>query len=899
MPSYDSGYESLLQGVSQQTPIKRVQGQISEQLNMVSDALTGLRRRKGFQFVNTLPRNPDPKKDTVAGVLRDSKINAETTYWDYMHVSGAEYLISVETITGTLTVYSDKGVLVGNLQSDYLKGSPDRLASTTVSGYGFILNKDKIVEEASYQDRVRRTEGFLDFIAGELDYYWTVTFKDYVWEGTKAKLNILNYNMHNDNGVAADNTYQTIIGTLEVDTSGDRNKDIIALDKAWDYERDVANSTKLTRYGLVVSPNTGKWYGFDITNAFGVTARGMAMQIQQAWVNSNQASPIKDKYNIFADGGSALYLLAKPKETNTLLRVETSAKSSILRTSGLSTVYAVAESDKLPVHLPADADGTIITVGFNVETAKYYQYDHNSQSWQECTEKGDVKVFKNMPFVFELESSIEKQQAYISTLGKSEVFNDFSDFTLRQPVITTTLRLPDGKETVTGSYWFGRHVGNAINNPTPEFVGTNFTGIGGYQGRLVLLNGSYVHLSASNKFHEFTRKSLTAIEDDDAIHVASVNASGLEFQHAIEFNKDLVLISESTQAVISGSNYTLTPKNTSIHRSGVAPIDCRARPVMVGKDLLYGVLNNSGYSQVGQLQVNNLVENQFNPFILSQHLPKYYKGSFNFIAGTALSGTCVFGSKASKELLVWQYLTNSNEVVQSSFSKWSVPYEIQYCWFNADFLYCLLYTSDEYILCRLSTTKGGDDTPYLDLWQHPVFNSDDVLQVPKYMSNYAPKYLLCVYDNSNLHLDKVGLDKNLKVVRSFKDLSAAQLVIGVPYESRWAPTPPSMLDNKGILISEHASLIRYILTLKDSGVFTVKVSDKLGDVYTDSSTALTWSNTVLGKSRINPDDSVVIPCRTLAHDTGCVFSTSDVYDHNVVSLGYTVKVAQKRKRYPY
>ena len=895
MTVYDSGYESLLQGVSQQTPIKRINGQLSEQLNMVSDALTGLRRRKGFQFIRILKRNPNLTENTDEGNVIDSKIGAGTTYWDYMHVSGAEYLISVECITGTLTVYSDKGVVVGQLQDDYLKGKPDRLASATVSGYGFILNKDKIVEEVSYQNKTRLAEGFLDFISGEVDYYWTVTFKDYVWEGNTAKVNILHYNMHNDNGVAGDNTYQTITGTLSTTTTGDRGKDIIALDKIWDFERDTDNSTNLKSYSLKVSPNNGKWYGFDINKAFGVTSRGMAMQIQQAWVNKEQTSPVKDKYNIFADGSSALYFLAKAKETNAILKVETSAKGSILRASGLSTVYTVAESDKLPVHLPADADSTIVTVGFNVDTAKYYQYEHNSQSWQECTERGDVKVFNNMPFVFELESSIEKQQAYISTLGKSEVFLDFSDFTLRKPTISTTLRLADGKKTVTGSYWFGRHVGNAINNPTPEFVGTNFTGIGGYQGRLVLLNGSYVHLSASNKFHEFTRKSLTAIEDDDAIHVASINASGLEFQHAIEFNKDLVLISESTQAVISGSNYTLTPKNTSIHRSGVAPIDCSARPIIVGKDLLYGVLNNSGYSQVGQLQVNNLVENQFNPFILSQHLPKYYKGNFNFIAGTALSGTCVFGSKSNKDLLVWQYLNNSNEVVHSSFSKWSLPYEVQYCWFNADFLYCLIYTSNEYILCRLSTTKGGDDTPYLDLWQHPKFESNGTL-IP---ASYMQEYLLCCYDYSALHLDKVGLDSNLKVVRSFKNLSTNELVIGIPYESKWSPTPPSAVDNKGITISEHASLIRYILTLKDSGVFNIRVSDKLGEVYTDISTALTWSNTVPGKSRINPDDSVIIPCRTLAHDTTIIFSTNSVYDHNIISLGYTIKLAQKRKRYPY
>uniref|UniRef100_UPI004048697E phage nozzle protein n=1 Tax=Serratia quinivorans TaxID=137545 RepID=UPI004048697E len=55
MAVYESGYPSLIQGASQQVPDKRLDGQVSNQLNMVSDALTGLRRRKGFELLRFLP----------------------------------------------------------------------------------------------------------------------------------------------------------------------------------------------------------------------------------------------------------------------------------------------------------------------------------------------------------------------------------------------------------------------------------------------------------------------------------------------------------------------------------------------------------------------------------------------------------------------------------------------------------------------------------------------------------------------------------------------------------------------------------------------------------------------------------------------------------------------------
>ena len=72
---------------------------------------------------------------------------------------------------------------------------------------------------------------------------------------------------------------------------------------------------------------------------------------------------------------------------------------------------------------------------------------------------------------------------------------------------------------------------------------------------------------------------------------------------------------------------------------------------------------------------------------------------------------------------------------------------------------------------------------------------------------------------------------------------------------------------------------------------------RITDVLDIDSTALTWSNTELGKSRINTRSTTVIPCRTLARTTSCVFSTSSTYDMNVLQLGYTFKLSEKRRRW--
>ena len=51
-------YANLIQGVSQQTPQQRTDGQLSEQINMTSDIVTGLRRRTGFAYQYRLTDTP-------------------------------------------------------------------------------------------------------------------------------------------------------------------------------------------------------------------------------------------------------------------------------------------------------------------------------------------------------------------------------------------------------------------------------------------------------------------------------------------------------------------------------------------------------------------------------------------------------------------------------------------------------------------------------------------------------------------------------------------------------------------------------------------------------------------------------------------------------------------------
>ena len=862
MAVYESGYPSLIQGASQQVPDKRLDGQLSNQFNMVSDALTGLRRRKGFEFMRLL-----------------ENYDNNTRFW-WFSISGASYLIGHNYSAGIISVYSDKGILVGSIQNNYLIGAYQDFQYTSVSGLGAVLNTQAIPEMKTIQER-KYLEGFIDIVTGEVEYDWDIMVV-HVTESKQVYTSAVS--VHNGDGVTsnADRPTKIQAGSSITGASLPFGPSANAND----------NYTKIHS-----ALNSAGYYVTTVDAAFMVTAKGMAGAFAYAWYNTSQFEYMRTNFNLYIYG-SNIFIQAKDLTLGGTLEIKTFSSSKYIRTTGVSTNLSLNSKDDLPSVLPDDAAGFIVGVGSTEDTMMYYQYIANTRTWVEASKYGQITAFTNMPFVFEVIADADDLLQYISTIGENTVHTDFSSFKVREPETEQVIRDIKGREVQTKYRWLGRTVGNETNNETPDFVDTSFTGMGGYQGRLVLMSGAYVHMSASNKYNVFMRTTTDDVLDSDPIHVLSINASGQDFKHAVEFNKDLVLIADNQQAVIGGSTIVLTPQNTVIYKSSVAPMNTSHPPIMVGRDLIYTVQNTMGYSQVGQLQVNNLVENQFNPQIISAHLPKYLKGNIEFSAGTSLSGTIVFGT-GTEELLVWQYIADQSEVLQSAFGLWELPYPVVYAWFISDIMFSILKTPKGYALCSVSTTRGVDDTPYLDLWvkSSTLRTMDGKYIVPWYLRD-AEFMLSANLPDTDMHLDEVGYEagyKSFTLVPSFSKFK--DFFIGLPFTSSWEPSAPIVRDQKNITLTDKATLLRYTIMVNNTGIFNVKIKDDITDVLNIDSTALTWSNTELGKSRINTRSTTVIPCRTLARTTSCVFSTSSTYDMNVLQLGYTFKLSEKRRRW--
>lgn len=126
MAVFEGVYKSLIQGVSQQTPQEREDGQLGEQINMLSDPVTGLRRRGGIKYHASLDVSPK-------------------CYFKIIIIKGDAYIVAVDTQVGKVSVMNFNTKLVGTINNDYLIASSKRSIRTTVSQDKlFIVNTDKV-----------------------------------------------------------------------------------------------------------------------------------------------------------------------------------------------------------------------------------------------------------------------------------------------------------------------------------------------------------------------------------------------------------------------------------------------------------------------------------------------------------------------------------------------------------------------------------------------------------------------------------------------------------------------------------------------------------------------------------------------------------------------------------
>jgi hypothetical protein len=175
------------------------------------------------------------------------------------------------------------------------------------------------------------------------------------------------------------------------------------------------------------------------------------------------------------------------------------------------------------------------------------------------------------------------------------------------------VRLPNGNfwfgpangSTVSGvtiPSWGQRSAGDYDSAPDPSFIGQPIQDVFIYKNRLGLLADENVILSRARDFFEFFPETVTAILDSDPIDLSASNTRVSVLRYAVPYQDELIIFSEQIQFRFSAADGVLTPSSAQITVLISYEMDARCRPIQVQGTIMF-CQTNGQWSQFREFSV--------------------------------------------------------------------------------------------------------------------------------------------------------------------------------------------------------------------------------------------------------------------------------------------------------
>lgn len=401
------------------------------------------------------------------------------------------------------------------------------------------------------------------------------------------------------------------------------------------------------------------------------------------------------------------------------------------------------------------------------------------------------------------------------------------------------VREADGTFTFKHATWNDRVVGDENSSPTPSFVGQKINDVFYHRGRLGIIAGENVVLSASGDVFNFWRKTVTAVLDTDPIDIGSSFSKVSVFKHAQSFNGDLLLFSESLQARLSGGD-VLTPKTAAMKMLGEYQVDTDVKPVATGA-FLYWTAKDNNRTIVREMWLDETGTIQ-PPLEANSHCPDYLpKNVFKIATSSDLNMLVAVSSEAPTRLYVYKYYWAGKEKPQSSWSYWDFGRNV----LSADFvdtdLYVLIQDGSDTRLLRVPCQADAVDAgmKFKILLDQRVELSPITYDAPNnrtvYVMPYSPPSNVEAWTGYSAS-GTIGAGQKLPVesisgttIRLVGDTRNLKVYAGIPYTFRYRFSPFFIRVDSGngsslVATEGRTQVLRVRLTYAKSVYFSVAVS---------------------------------------------------------------------------
>lgn len=869
MSKVSGTYTSLSRGVNQQPFEARLDGQHGEQVNMWSDPVHGLSRRRG-----TTMQSCDT--DNVVGPSYHQLS-------DHGKQELRDFYASYRTVP-----YVTDGL---ELQVHYpTKPQPTWMRSPLYGGSGGIRVTRKIQGSGPLQPGAAvEPVGFGVF--GETEYNATV---EVMFKGIAAACQVGRYMLFMPNNtdfvvpteIAAWASAQNNSVAFEI-RAGVPNRTykitglLAGVAHTWTYTTPSSayNGTLTTTDIPANDPEYQKKVN-DRVNAYNSAATQWittaAQQTRPAYIASQLAT---NMVSIVAQHGGVAY----QEENGILLYLGNGSAVGFAITDGADgSGVAMAEktvtsTSELPgLHWP----DKIVRIKPERGDASFYvravaQGGGSRVRWEECPSTSQATI-QNPMLVMAAKNLAPSGPAHVglARATASGLAYLASDKILNDP---TVLALPN---------FNGRQVGDPDSSPPPRFFGKQVTWMGMFQDRLCVAAGNTIDMSEVGNYFNFFRTQTLTVPDSDPVSVYALGSETDTIRHSVIFDRSLLLFGDNQQYSIDGRN-PVTPSTSTIIQSSAIE-DATDCPPVVGGSLVFFGKRREGSAEIFQMEVGDVADTS-NFTGLGLQLSDYLPGRPSQLLYVASPSTLfVRVSEAPHSVFVFRFIDQNRQRVLDSWSRFDYhpAFGIIFgMFYHEDALYYrvareawkdengTIWTGgrEEHgfdVLERQSLLPQVPGLPYLDSmrkadslyagiaagsdwWQknYPflatVFTRDKI-------ANYLPTDPTPPKFQYWLH----GVQPNIKSLAewdaAFADIPTRDMnycVVGIPFDSYVELTSPVRRDQGGQPIMQgRLTVNRLDVYYKDAGGFEATVTSRYGDTAYGKVTALRFNGRVLGQA---------------------------------------------------
>ncbi len=429
------------------------------------------------------------------------------------------------------------------------------------------------------------------------------------------------------------------------------------------------------------------------------------------------------------------------------------------------------------------------------------------------------------------------------------------------------VRNSDGTWTFKNHVWDNRGVGDDDSNPPSSFAGTTIGDIFVFSNRMGILADENIILSEVDQYENFWRTTTAQLIDSDRIDLAVLHANVDVLNHAVAYNRDLLLMSSQNQFRFSYNQY-LGQKTASIQFSTSFNVSTRIHPLNVGNSV-YFVDDRADYQFTKMYEFfpkDNSTQDDADE--VSSPIPELIPNDIIFSASSNRAKAVVaYSSQTPDYFYLYKFFWAGDRKAQSAWTKWQFPEVQKIYWsgFSGTYMYMLIERPYGVCLERMRFDEDVFDTDLnyevlLDR-RYSIVSGDMVyssvndyttITLP-YSTTQTPEVISSNVGTASFGIRQTVTKVNANTIRVPGNITGSTNVTGIPYTMTYEFSTFFPKQQKGqgeVIMQDGRTQLRYLnLEYHNTAYFTTRViTPGRDDAYSVfSGIILGADNSTLGK----------------------------------------------------